>query len=66
MRALEAVPQADRVAVGIEVAQLLTDALQQRLPHVDVTADRPKAPGEVLTAIGEWRPDGVSVSRAGR
>jgi superfamily II DNA or RNA helicase/HKD family nuclease len=65
MRALEAVPQADRVAVGVEVAQLLTDALHERLPRANVAADRPTNPGEVLTAIGERRMDG-SVRFAGR
>jgi superfamily II DNA or RNA helicase/HKD family nuclease len=57
IRALEAVPQSERVAVGIEVAQLLTNALDARLPKVNVAADRPIAPGEVLDAIGEWQVD---------
>jgi superfamily II DNA or RNA helicase/HKD family nuclease len=57
VRALEAVPRSDRVAVGIEVAQLLTDALAARLPKADVGDNRPTTPGEVLDAIGEWQSD---------
>src|SRR4051812_18808382 len=48
IRTLEAVPQSDRVAVGIEVAQLLTDALAARVPKANVGDNRPTMPGEML------------------
>ncbi|MFG1995708.1 DUF3427 domain-containing protein [Actinoplanes sp. NPDC048988] len=57
LRALDTVGQDERVAVGVEVAQLLTDALNGRLPKANVKADRATAPGQVLTAVAEWRPD---------
>ncbi|WP_433371906.1 DUF3427 domain-containing protein [Actinoplanes sp. CA-142083] len=57
IRALEAVPQAERVTVGVEVAQLLTDALHARIPKANVKSDRPTAPGELLDAIGAWQAD---------
>ncbi|MBL7261811.1 DEAD/DEAH box helicase family protein [Paractinoplanes lichenicola] len=58
LRALEAIGEDDRVAVGIEVAQLLTDALDQRLPRAGVRGDRPTEPGSILSALGELLPDG--------
>ncbi|MFC3737568.1 phospholipase D-like domain-containing protein [Paractinoplanes deccanensis] len=58
LRALDTVGQDDRVAVGIEVAQLLTDALNERLPRAGVSADRPTAAGQVLTAIASQQLDG--------
>ncbi|MEV4343685.1 DUF3427 domain-containing protein [Actinoplanes sp. NPDC049596] len=58
LRALESVGQDDRVAVGVEVAQLITDALAARLPKAGVAADRAVAPGEILSGIAELRPDG--------
>jgi superfamily II DNA or RNA helicase/HKD family nuclease len=57
-RALEAVPQADRVKVGVEVAQLLTDVLHQRIPKAKLAAERATSPGQTLNAIGEWQADG--------
>jgi hypothetical protein len=53
MRALEALPDGDRVSVGVEVAQLLMDALHARLPRATGVIDPIAAPGELLTAIGE-------------
>ena len=58
LRALESVPRDDRVAIGVEVAQLLTNALDERLPRAGVGAERPVEPGTVLSAVGEWLPDG--------
>ncbi|MDT4987931.1 MAG: hypothetical protein QOI74_2025 [Micromonosporaceae bacterium] len=57
-RALDAVPESDRVATGVEVAQRLLDALDARLPRTDSARESPLSPGEVLSAIGERRPDG--------
>ncbi|MEV0131157.1 DUF3427 domain-containing protein [Dactylosporangium sp. NPDC050688] len=57
-RALDAVPGEDRVAVGIEVAQRLLESLGARLPRTEPTLASPLAPGEMLSAIGERRPDG--------
>ncbi|HET6483972.1 MAG TPA: DEAD/DEAH box helicase family protein, partial [Actinoplanes sp.] len=58
LQALESVGEDDRVAIGVEVAQLLTDALHQRLPRAHVVEQRPVEPGSVLSAVGEWLPDG--------
>ena len=58
LRALDAVPQAERVAIGVEVAQLLTDTLHARLPRSGAAGDRPIKPGEVLSALGTKLPDG--------
>lgn len=64
-RALDAVPEVDRVAVGIEVAHQILGALGARLPKTEPALESPLAPGEVLSAIGERRPDGT-VRTAGR
>src|SRR4051794_26593760 len=64
-RALDAVPEADRVAVGVEVAHQLLATLATRLPRTEPVLDAPRPPGDILHAIGERRPDG-SVHTAGR
>ena len=64
-RALEAIPEADRVAVGVEVAQQLLASLDARLPKTQPTLEAPLPPGELLGAIGQRRPDG-SVHTADR
>ncbi|GAB2581684.1 helicase [Paractinoplanes abujensis] len=58
LRALESIGEKERVAVGIEVAQLLTDALAERLPRAGVRGDRAIEPGRILSALGEKLPDG--------
>ena len=58
-RALEGVTQDRRVAVGVEVAQLLLDALHERLERSEAAAERPEPPGRVLNAIGTWQLDGT-------
>jgi superfamily II DNA or RNA helicase/HKD family nuclease len=57
-RALEAIPETDRVAVGVEVAQQLLASLGDRLPKTQPALEAPLPPGELLNAIGERRPDG--------
>ncbi|MEV8516282.1 DUF3427 domain-containing protein [Dactylosporangium sp. NPDC051484] len=64
-RALDAVPEAHRVAIGVEVAQRLLETLGTRLPRTEPALESPLAPGQVLSAVGERRPDG-SVRHAGR
>ncbi|MEU0553260.1 DUF3427 domain-containing protein [Dactylosporangium sp. NPDC006015] len=64
-RALDAVPEADRVATGVDVARRLLEALGTQLPRTGPALESPLAPGEVLTAVGERQPDG-SVRSAGR
>ncbi|MEV4507477.1 DUF3427 domain-containing protein [Dactylosporangium sp. NPDC049525] len=64
-RALDAVPESDRVAIGVDVAQRLLDVLGARLPRTDPMLESPLSSGEVLSAIGERRPDG-SVHTSGR
>jgi superfamily II DNA or RNA helicase len=58
-RALDAVPEADRVAIGVEVAQHLLESLGARLPKTEPALESPLPPGEILSAIGEHRPDGT-------
>ena len=65
VRAIDAVPEAERVATGVEVARRLIDELVRRLPRSRAAASTPADPGSVLSAIGEWRPDG-SVRMPGR
>jgi hypothetical protein len=50
LRALEGVPQDERVAVGVEVARLLAQTLQDRLPRSQAVVDQIAMPGEILTA----------------
>jgi superfamily II DNA or RNA helicase/HKD family nuclease len=64
-QALDAVPESDRVATGVEVAQRLLDALGAQLSRTDPALESPLPPGEVLSAIGERQPNG-SVRTAGR
>jgi hypothetical protein len=64
-RAIDAVPEAERVATGVEVARLLIDQIMQRLPRSGAATARPTDPAAVLSAVGEWRPDG-SVRMPGR
>ncbi|GAA2375369.1 DUF3427 domain-containing protein [Dactylosporangium salmoneum] len=64
-QALDAVPEADRVAIGVEVAQRLLETLGTELPKTKPALESPLAPGEVLSAVGDRRPDGT-VRHAGR
>ena len=64
-RALSGVRDADRVAVGVEVARRLLALLGEQLPKSDAAAEAPLTPGELLHGIGERLPDG-SVSVASR
>jgi superfamily II DNA or RNA helicase/HKD family nuclease len=64
-RSLDAVPESDRVSTGIEVARLLLETLNAKMPRPDTLGERPQASGDVLHAIGEWQPDG-SVRAAAR
>ena len=58
-RALDAVPESERVPIGVEVAQRLLDTLGARLPRTAPAVESPLAPGEMLGAVGERRPDGT-------
>jgi superfamily II DNA or RNA helicase/HKD family nuclease len=58
VRIIEAVPDTERVRVGVEVACRIVDELMRASPRADVAAATPLPPGEVLSAIGERRPDG--------
>ena len=64
-RALDGVSDNDRVAKGIEVARSLLNVLDTILPRTNVAAESPLTPGKLLSAIGEWQPDG-SVRTAAR
>lgn len=65
VRAIDAVPEAERVATGVEVARLLIDQIAHRLPRSGAATASPSDPAAVLSAIGKWRPDG-SVHMPGR
>ncbi|KUL34569.1 hypothetical protein ADL15_15985 [Actinoplanes awajinensis subsp. mycoplanecinus] len=58
-RALDTVPESDRVRIGIEVARSLLEVLHERLPKADSATERPEVPGEALTAIGTFDLAGV-------
>ena len=57
-RALDSVPDSDRVEVGLDVAQRLLAAVAERIPTSDAAVEAPLADGTVLHGIGEWQPDG--------
>ncbi len=57
-RALDSVPDAERVAVGVDVVRRLLRDVSDQIPQSDVVDDAPLASGEALYGIGEWRPDG--------
>jgi superfamily II DNA or RNA helicase/HKD family nuclease len=57
-RALDAVPDADRVPVGVDVVRRLLREVAERIPQGDADDGSPLAIGEVLHGIGGWRPDG--------
>ncbi len=65
MRAIDSVPEADRVATGIEIARKLFEEIAHQLPRSGVAAATPVAPASLLTAMGERQPDG-SVRMPGR
>lgn len=65
MRAIDAVSETERVAVGIDVARRLIEEIARQLPRSRALSATPADPVRVLTAIGQWRPDG-SVRMPGR
>jgi superfamily II DNA or RNA helicase/HKD family nuclease len=56
-RALDAVPDADRVVVGVEMIHRILDALTTVVPKVDLSSEVLSG-GDVLYAIGKYLPDG--------
>ena len=64
-RAIDALPEAERVATGVDVARKLIGEIAQRLPRSGALSAAPTDPASVLTAIGEWQLDG-SVRMPGR
>jgi hypothetical protein len=57
-RALAGVSERERVAVGVDVARRLLEELIAKLPRAEAVVEAPVPPGEILSAIGEWQPDG--------
>jgi superfamily II DNA or RNA helicase len=57
-RALDDVPDEDRVKIGIDLARQLITAIASALPKSDAAAQRPVAAGELLRAIATVLPDG--------
>lgn len=56
--ALDAVPDGDRVAVGVDVVRHLLSEVGDRIPQSNAAEGAPLATGEALYGIGDWRPDG--------
>ena len=59
LRALNAIPEADRVARGIEIARGVIDELVRSVPRAEGAGAAPIHPGTLLSAIGQWQPDGT-------
>ncbi|MDT5077286.1 MAG: hypothetical protein QOJ80_1923, partial [Mycobacterium sp.] len=57
-RALDSVPDGDRVAVGVDVVRRLLSEVSTRIPQSNAADGAPLASGEALYGIGDWRPDG--------
>ena len=57
-RALDSVPDADRVVVGVDVVRRLLSEVGARIPQSNALEGAPLATGEALYGIGDWRPDG--------
>ena len=57
-RALETVPEADRVAVGIEVARSVIAQIAAGVPRSAAGDAAPLLPGRSLHAVGAYAPDG--------
>lgn len=62
-RAVDSVPESDRVTVGVEIAGRLLEELMRRLPRAEAATELPVESGRVLRAVNTWRPDG-SVRKA--
>jgi superfamily II DNA or RNA helicase/HKD family nuclease len=57
-RALDSVPDGDRVQVGVEVVRRLLTEVGTSIPQSNASEGAPLATGEALYGIGDWRPDG--------
>ena len=57
-RALAAIPEDERLEVGVDVARRLLDTLGSAIPKIEVERDRPVGPAEMLRAVVKRRPDG--------
>ncbi len=57
-RAIEAVRKEERVASAMQLAHAVLDALEA-VASDKVEVERPLPAGEILSAIGTWRPDGT-------
>jgi superfamily II DNA or RNA helicase/HKD family nuclease len=57
-RALDSVPDGDRVAVGVDVVRRLLREVSERIPQSNAAEGAPLVSGEALYGIGDWRPDG--------
>jgi superfamily II DNA or RNA helicase/HKD family nuclease len=57
-QALDSVPDAERVTVGIDVVRRLLSEVGERLPQSNAAEAAPLPTGEALYGVGDWRPDG--------
>jgi superfamily II DNA or RNA helicase/HKD family nuclease len=64
-RALDAVPDADRVAVGVDMIRRILDVITTVVPKVNPASEALSGGGNLLYAIGKYLPDG-SVRSASR
>lgn len=63
-RALDGVPDDERVAIGVRVAQRLLQQVSASIPNSDAANEAPEDSAQILHGIGDWQPDG-SVRRPG-
>ena len=59
-RALNVVPDTERVSVGVQIAQRLLAEIASSIPKSVASDEAPLDGGDVLYAIGQLRPDGVA------
>src|SRR4051794_227958 len=58
-RAVAAVADDERVAVGVALARTLVEVIGQSIATSDVASERPIEPGAVLRAVAGRHPDGT-------
>lgn len=57
-RAIEALPEASRSEIGIDLARRLVEHIARAVPDGLLDGERPISPGQMLRAIRSLRPDG--------
>jgi superfamily II DNA or RNA helicase/HKD family nuclease len=57
-RAIEMLPETQRITVGMELARTLIDRIVEGIDVPDLAEERPRLPAEVLRAVHRLQPDG--------